>query len=62
MVLLPETEKDISVYNHLPHHKKGSTLLKERERSSNGYYVLRGCIRTFYLIDGGLGLHVGYNF
>ncbi|MEM8527566.1 MAG: Crp/Fnr family transcriptional regulator [Bacteroidota bacterium] len=32
--------------------KKGTLLLREGEHSSYGYFVLKGCIRTFYLIDG----------
>ena len=32
--------------------KKGTILLKEGQHSSDGYFVLKGCIRTFYIIDG----------
>ena len=32
--------------------KKGSILLKEGQKSNDGYFVLNGCIRTFYIIDG----------
>jgi CRP-like cAMP-binding protein len=32
--------------------KKGTTLLKKGQRSKDSYFVLKGCIRTFYLIDG----------
>lgn len=32
--------------------KKGATLLKEGQKSNDGYFVLKGCIRTFYIIDG----------
>jgi CRP-like cAMP-binding protein len=32
--------------------KKGSTLLKEGEKSKESYFVLEGCIRTYYRIDG----------
>ena len=32
--------------------KKGTVLLHEGEKSTNGYFVLKGCIRVFYLIDG----------
>ncbi len=32
--------------------KKGTTLLKEGENSTDGYFVLKGCIRTYYVIDG----------
>jgi CRP-like cAMP-binding protein len=32
--------------------KKGQTLLKEGQNSKDGYFVLKGCIRTYYIIDG----------
>lgn len=32
--------------------KKGTILLKEGEYSKKGYFVLKGCIRTYYIIDG----------
>lgn len=32
--------------------KKGTTLLKEGQKSQNSYFVLKGCIRTYYIIDG----------
>lgn len=32
--------------------KKGTTLLKEGQRSKDSYFVLKGCIRTYYIIDG----------
>lgn len=32
--------------------KKGTILLKEGQYSKESYFVLKGCIRTFYLIDG----------
>lgn len=32
--------------------KKGATLLKEGQKSNDGYFVLKGCIRAFYIIDG----------
>jgi CRP-like cAMP-binding protein len=31
--------------------KKGTTLLKEGQMSKDGYFVLKGCIRTYYIID-----------
>lgn len=33
--------------------KKGTVLLKEGQHSVEGYFVLKGCLRTFYIIDGG---------
>jgi CRP-like cAMP-binding protein len=32
--------------------KKGTTLLKEGQRSQDSYFVLKGCIRIYYIIDG----------
>ncbi|MGX7666667.1 Crp/Fnr family transcriptional regulator [Flavobacterium pedocola] len=32
--------------------KKGTTLLKEGQTSKDSYFVLKGCIRTYYIIDG----------
>lgn len=32
--------------------KKGTLLLKEGQNSKDSYFVLQGCIRTYYIIDG----------
>ena len=32
--------------------KKGTILLKEGQRSQDEYFVLKGCIRKYYIIDG----------
>ena len=32
--------------------KKGTILLKEGQKSNETYFVLKGCIRTHYIIDG----------
>ena len=32
--------------------KKGTTLLKEGQKSKDSYFVLEGCIRTYYVLDG----------
>lgn len=32
--------------------KKKEILLKQGHQSSDGYFVLKGCIRTYYVIDG----------
>lgn len=32
--------------------EKGTILLKEGENSKYGYFVLKGCLRTYYMIDG----------
>ncbi len=32
--------------------KKGTILLQEGQKSKDSYFVLKGCIRTYYIIDG----------
>lgn len=32
--------------------KKGTILLKEGQRTKDSYFVLKGCIRTYYVLDG----------
>lgn len=32
--------------------KKGTILLREGEKTQNNYFVLKGCIRKYYMIDG----------
>lgn len=32
--------------------KKGTVLLAEGQRSRDGYFVLKGCIRTYAMVDG----------
>ena len=32
--------------------KKGTVLLKEGQGSNKSYFVLKGCLRIFYIIDG----------
>jgi CRP-like cAMP-binding protein len=32
--------------------KKGTTLLQEGQQSKDNYFVLKGCIRKYYIIDG----------
>lgn len=31
--------------------KKGTTLLKEGQKSKDSYFVMKGCIRTYYVFD-----------
>lgn len=52
-ISLTEEEKNAILSLDLFHSfKKGTILLQEGQRSKNSYFVLKGCIRTFYLIDG----------
>jgi CRP-like cAMP-binding protein len=52
-VTLSEEEKNaiisLDVFRYV---EKGTILLKEGENSKSGYFVLRGCLRTYYMIDG----------
>jgi CRP-like cAMP-binding protein len=32
--------------------KKGTILLEAGQKSKNSYFVMKGCIRTFYLVEG----------
>ena len=32
--------------------KKGTVLLKEGQKSKDSYFVLKGCIRTYYVLEG----------
>ncbi len=52
-ISLTEDEKDAIVsLNIFRTVKKGTVLLREGQRSEEGYFVLKGCIRTYYIIDG----------
>jgi CRP-like cAMP-binding protein len=52
-VSLTEEEKDAIVSLDIFHSmKKGTILLKEGQKSKDSYFVLKGCIRTYYVVDG----------
>lgn len=52
-ISLTEDEKQAIVSLAIFHSvKKGTTLLKEGQKSNDGYFVLNGCIRTYYIVDG----------
>lgn len=40
---------DLDIFRQV---KKGTILLEEGKYSKEGYFVLKGCIRKFYMIDG----------
>lgn len=50
---LNEDEKkalvDLNIFHSV---KKGTPLLEEGQKSNEGYFVLKGCLRTYYIIDG----------
>lgn len=52
-ITLSEDEKNAIVsLDVFRSFKKGTVLLKEGENSEDGYFVLKGCLRTYYMIDG----------
>ncbi len=52
-ISLSEEEKNTILALDIFHSfKKGTVLLKEGQHSINEYFVLQGCIRTYYIIDG----------
>ena len=52
-ISLTDDEKNVLLsLNLFRSVKKGTTLLKEGQHSKESYFVLKGCIRTYYIIDG----------
>lgn len=52
-VSLTEEEKTTILSLDLFHSiKKGTTLLRAGQKSKDSYFVLKGCIRTYYVLDG----------
>lgn len=50
---LSEEEADaIAATMTILHYKKGTVLLKEGQVSTEAYFVLEGCVRQYYLVDG----------
>jgi len=50
---LTEDEKQVIVSLDIFHSiKKGTVLLEEDQVSTNSFFVLNGCLRTYYIIDG----------
>lgn len=51
-VSLTEEEKNALISLDIFHSvKKGTILLKEGQKSKDSYFVLKGCIRAYYMID-----------
>jgi CRP-like cAMP-binding protein len=52
-ISLSEEEKaailSLSIFRSV---KKGTVLLSQGQRSQESYFVLKGCLRTYYMIDG----------
>jgi CRP-like cAMP-binding protein len=52
-ITLTEEEKNVLLSLDLFHSvKKGTILLEEGQKTKNSYFVLKGCIRSYYIIDG----------
>jgi CRP-like cAMP-binding protein len=52
-VTLTDDEKNAILALDIFHSvKKGTTLLKEGQKSNENYFVLKGCLRKYYMIDG----------
>lgn len=52
ITITEEEEKVISSLGIFHTLKKGTILLSEGQKSNCSYFVLKGCIRTYYVIDG----------
>ncbi|ADQ16456.1 putative transcriptional regulator, Crp/Fnr family [Leadbetterella byssophila DSM 17132] len=52
-ITLDQEEKAaLESLNLIRSFKKGSILLKEGQKSTESYFVLKGCIRTYYILEG----------
>lgn len=52
-ISLTDEEKNVLLSLNLFHSvKKGTVLLREGQKSKDSYFVLKGCIRSYYIIDG----------
>ncbi len=52
-ISLTDDEKNALLSLDLFHSvKKGTVLLKEGQKSKDSYFVLKGCMRKYYIIDG----------
>lgn len=52
---VPLTEDEIQIIgelNIIESYKKNTILLSEGKHSNECYFVLKGCVRSYYLIDG----------
>ncbi len=50
--LSPEEANAISETILIKEYKKGTVLLREGETSQEAYFVVEGCVRQYYLVDG----------
>jgi CRP-like cAMP-binding protein len=47
-----EEKKAIIDLDIFRNYKKGTVLLKEGQLSVDGYFVIKGCIRCYYIVEG----------
>lgn len=52
ITLTAEEKAELLGLNIFHNFKKGTVLLKEGEVSDRYYFVIKGCIRTYYVVDG----------
>lgn len=52
MSLTDEEAKAISETINIQEFKKGTVLLEEGQVSREGYFILKGCIRNYKIVDG----------
>ena len=52
LTISEEEKKAIIDLDIFRNYKKGTILLKEGQRSNAGYFVIKGVIRCYYIIDG----------
>lgn len=53
--IMPITKEEadaIAATMVIKHYKKGDILLKEGQVSTEAYFVLEGCVRQYYIVDG----------
>ena len=53
--IMPITNEEadaIAATMNVKHYKKGEVLLKEGQISTEAYFVLEGCVRQYFIIDG----------
>ena len=52
MVFSDEEKQEIADLNVFRNVKKGAVLLSEGQLSDKSYFVFKGCLRTYYIING----------
>ena len=52
MSLSEEEKQIIKDLSLIKNYKKGTLLLEEGKKSQDNYFVLKGCLRSYYVIEG----------